>query len=242
MKPRFGSALLGLAAFILGSTSLRAEDPGLSCSLKLRGLLSSTSSDQGLSNNIIGNNLELGAGFGLELGYAVGTGRITGELGYSVQSGDAFMGSTAGMRTYGTGVVINAATSMESRKNKIEGLNLRLGYEAPFSSSLAWRAGLQFGGNKFTHQVLGNVNGTSSAGAFSDSYFYSGSKSTSAPSPFTGMTYHFDESSSLEFGVLLLQYSSISYQHVANSKNQFDSVPSKDRLVPNLEVAYVFHF
>ncbi|GLH71684.1 hypothetical protein GETHLI_01860 [Geothrix limicola] len=242
MKPRFGSALMGLAVFILGTASLRAEDPGLSCSLKLRGLVSSTSSDQGMSNGVLGNNLAMGAGFGLELGYALGPGRITGELGYTVQSGDAFLGNTGDMRTYGSGVVIDSANSVDSRKNKVEGLHLRLGYEAPWTGSLSWRAGLQFGGNKFTHQVLGNVNGTSAAGSFSDSYFYVGSKTASTPSPFAGLTYKFDEASSFEFGVLFLSYTSLSYQHVANTQNQFDSVTTSDRIVPNLEIAYVFRF
>lgn len=242
MKPRYGSALLGLAAFILGATSLHAEEPGWSSSLKLRGLLSSTSSDQGMSNNVLGNGMQLGAGFGLELGYAMGPGRITGELGYSVQAGDAYLATTSDMRTSGTGVVVDSANSVDSRKNKLEGLTLRLGYEAPFSASLAWRAGLQFGGNKFTHQVLGNVRGTSPAGAFSDSYVYVGSKSATTPSPYAGLTYKFDETSALEFGVMLFNYTSLNYQHVANSKNQSDTVPTKDRMVPTLEVAYVFRF
>jgi len=244
MKPRFGSALLGLAVLTLGSTCLKAEEPGLSSALKLRGLLSSSASDRGLSNNIIGNNLQLGGGFGLELGYTVGSGKITGELGYSVQSGDAFLASTGDQATRGTAVVINTGASVDSRKNKLEGLTLRLGYEAPLSGSLSWRAGLQFGGNKFTHQVLGNVSGTvgTPGVAFADSYYYVGSESKSGPSPYAGLTYKFDDSSALEFGVLLLQYSQLNYQHVANSKNQYDSVASNSRILPTLEVGYVFRF
>lgn len=245
MKPRIGSALLGLAVLILGSPRLSAEESGTSCALKLRGLVSSTSSDQGMSNNVIGNNLALGTGFGIELGYGVGPGKITAELGYSVQAGDAYLASTGGMRTNGANVVIDTTTSIDSRKNKLEGMTLRLGWEAPWTQSFSWRAGLQFGGNKFTHQVLGNTYGTvgtAPAVKFADAYTYTGSESKSTPSPYVGVTYKFDDSSSLEFGVLLLNYTSINYQHVANTKNQFDTAPTSSRSVPNLEVAYVFRF
>jgi hypothetical protein len=242
MKSRIGSALLGLAALILASPSLNAEEAGTSCALKLRGLLSSTASDQGMSNNVLGGNLSMGAGFGIEFGYGVGPGKIVGELGYSVQAGDAYMGNFTDMRTYGANVVIDTTTSVDSRKNKLEGMTLRLGWEAPWTQALAWRAGLQFGGNKFTHQALGNTYGTSASGKFADSYTYTGSKSTSSPSPYIGLTYKFDESSAFEFGILLQQYTALDYQHVANTKNQFDSVATKDRTVPNFEIAYVFRF
>jgi hypothetical protein len=231
-----------LAALILGSPSLSAEEAGSSCALKLRGLVSSTASDQGMSNNILGSNLAVGAGFGIEFGYGVGPGKIVGELGYSVQAGDAYMGDLTNMRTYGVNVVVDTVNSVDSRKNKLEGMTLRLGWEAPWTQALSWRAGLQFGGNKFTHQALGNIYGTSASGKFTDSYTYTGSKSTSAPSPYLGLTYKFDESSAFEFGVLLQQYSALDYQHVANTKNQFDSVATNDRTVANLEIAYVFRF
>lgn len=239
MKPRFGSALLGLAAFIMGATSLHAEEPGWSSAIKVRALLGSTKSDQDMANAVSGGNIQMGGGFGLELGYTVGPGRITGELGYSVMAGDAYLVTTPNPNAQ---TVIDQSTSVDSRKNKLEGLTLRLGYEAPLSGSLAWRAGLQFGGNKYTHQVLGNINGKFQGNAFADSYYYVGSKSSMAPSPFGGLTYNFDASSALEFGVLLLNYSSLNYQHVVNTKNQADTVSTKSHLVPNFEVAYVFRF
>lgn len=240
MTPRFGTALMGLAAILLGGLHLRAEDPTLSSALKIRGLVSSTASNQGLNNSVLGHNLATGAGFGIELGYTLGTGKVTGELGYSFIAGDALLGSTADMAVKGDSVKV--VSFVDSRKNKLEGLTLRLGYEAPLSGNLSWRAGLQFGGNKFTHQVLGNVNGTHATGSFADAYSYVGSKTASVPSPFAGLTYAFDEASALEFGVTLLQYTSVSYQHVINTKNQLDSAPTQTRMLPTLEVAYVFRF
>lgn len=242
MKPNLGSALLGLAVSLVAPLALKAGDTGPEFGFKLRALVSAPASDTGLANNTFSGSIGFGVGFGVQAGWQVGKGKVVGELGYSVQPGDEYLANTAGQPINGGGT-INAGTSIESRKNKLEGMLLRVGYEGPWTESLNWRAGLQFGGNKFTHQVLGNVNGTGSDGAFSDSYHYVGSKSSMAPSPYVGGTWKFDESSALEFGVLLLQYSDLNYQHVANSStNQFDTVPSRNRMEANLEVAYLFRF
>ena len=242
MKPTLGSALMGLAVIFIAPLALKAGDPSPSFAFKLRAMLAAPASDTGLANNTFAGNVGFGTGFGVEAGWQAGKGRVTAELGYSVQPGDEYLTSVSGQAVNGTNVTINSATSIESRKNKLEGMLLRLGYEAPCTEALSWRAGLQFGGNKFTEQVLGNVNGTSSTGGFADSYHFVGSKSSMAPSPYVGCTYKFDDSSALEFGVLLLQYSSLNYTHVANSQNQFDTIPSKNRIEANLEVAYVFRF
>lgn len=240
MTPRIGSALVSLAAVLLAGTGLKAEDTGLSTAFKVRALVGSTASDRGLANEVLGHNLATGAGFGLELGYGLGKGKITGELGYTFISGDARQGNPSDMATSGTNVTVSSW--VDSRKNKMEGLHLRVGYEAPLSDNLSWRAGLQFGGNKYSHQVLGNINGTSGAGKFADAYTYVGSKSSMTPSPYGGLTYAFDRESALEFGVSLLQYSSINYQHVINTKNQLDTAPTTNRVLPAFEVAYVFRF
>jgi len=241
MKARTNLARCCLVACALGTIGLQAQDSPFSTAFKFRALLSSSSSDQGLTNDVIGSHIELGGAFGLEVGYALGQGKVTGELGYTFMTGDQQLADTSGMATSSSTVTIGSG-SLESRKNKIEGMHLRLGYEAPCTDTLSWRAGLQFGGNTFTNQVLGNISGTGPKGAYADSYYFVGSKSNLAPSPYCGMTVKFDEASALEFGVLFMQYTAISYQHVANTNNQFDSLASKNKVLPNLEVAYVFRF
>lgn len=261
MKPNLGSALLGLAVFVVAPLALKAGDPGPSFAFKLRGLLAAPPSDAGLTNNTFAGNMGFGAGFGVEMGLDAGKGQFKAELGYSVLPGDEYLtnvGNQAIQPVPGSTVKVNMATSVESRKNKLEGMLLRLGYEGVCTPTISWRAGLQFGGNKFTHQVLGNVNGTidtpqpqnpapappvpDKVVPFTDSYHYVGSKSSMAPSPYVGGTWKFDESSALEFGVLFLQYSDLTYIHVANSQNQYDTIPSRNRVEANLEVAYVFRF
>jgi len=232
------------AALAFGTLGLQAQDAGISTAFKIRGLLSRTSKDQGMTNGVFGHGLELGYGFGFEAGYDLGAGKITGELGYSVASGDAYLGDLSQMQRSTSDTVINSSKSFESRKNKIDGLTFRLGYEAPLTTELSWRAGLQIGGTKFTHQVIGNINGTSGATSapFSEAYVYVGRSNKLAPSPFGGLTYAFDTTSSLEVGVLLLQYTSLDYHHVANTNSRFDTVDEKKRVVPNFEFAYVFRF
>lgn len=243
MRARTNLARCCLAAFAVGALTLRAEESSFSTAFKIRGELSSNASSQGMTNNVLGQGLELGAGFGLELGYKLGVGKITGELGYSVQTGDEFLSNTSGLPVSSSTVKVNPVTSIESRKNKVEGMMFRLGYEAPWTESVAWRAGIQIGGNTFTHQVIGNTYGTvNGPTAFSDSYYFVGSKSTYTPSPYGGVTINFDEQSALEVGVIFLQYTALNYQHVANSNNSMDMVLEKKRIVPNLEVAYVFRF
>lgn len=241
------------AALALGTLGLQAQETGISTAFKLRGLLSSTAKDHGLTNGVFGHGISLGYGMGLEVGWGIGPGRITGEVGYSVTTGDAFLAEVAKLPIHGTGVAVTAGNSFESRKNKLDGLLLRVGYEAPLAENLTWRAGLQFGGTKFTHQVVGNINGTVGADPdavppvpgtpFHDSYWHVGTKTSMTPSPYGGVTYSFDANSSLEIGLLLLQYKALDYRHVVNSAtNQFDTVGEKKRSVPTLEIAYVFRF
>jgi hypothetical protein len=197
-----------------------------------------------MANSVLGNSLMFGAGFGLEVGYGVGTGRITGELGYSVQTGDQFKANISSMAGSDSTVTVDTANSIESRKNKVDGLTLRFGYEAPLTTSMTWHAGLQFGGNKFTHQVIGNVAGTYGAAKtpYTDSYWSASTKNSMAPSLFGGVALNLNEESAIEFGVTLLQYTSLNYQHIAHSNNSNDTIATSNRIVPTFEIAYVFRF
>jgi hypothetical protein len=239
MKSRFGSALWGLAVCILGTSALHAGDQDLTTAFKLHGNFSSPSSNQGLTSNVIGDKIALGLGCGFELGYKVGDGRITGELGYAFQSGDQFLANTSDMAINGAKVTIDPK-SIESRKNKIEGLLVRIGYEAPLQEDLSWRAGLQFGGNTFKTQVIGNTY--TSASTTPDSYWYVGQKTASTPSPFAGLSWKIDSNSSVEVNAVFLSYTSIDYKHVANTNNSTDTQVTTNRFLPQLEVAYVFRF
>lgn len=227
-----------LVALAAGACTLQAQESAFGAGLKLRGLISSPTS-QGMKNDAFSNGMTFGGGFGLEGTYAVGSGKLAAELGYMFQSGNEFL--STGSVTAASGATIDA-TSIESRKNKLEGVYLRLGYQGPISSGLSWYAGLQFGGQTFKQQVLGTVTGTNGGGAYTDSYVYVSQKTSFTPSPYGGVSIDFDESGSLQVGVMLLQFTSLNYQHVAGASTNMDTVPTTNRIQPTLEVAYAFHF
>ena len=242
MRARQTLARCCLVACACGALGLHAQDSQFTSAFKIKGLLSRPSTEDGLTNNVIGRNLELGMGFGLEGGMKIGKGMITAEVGYQFLTGDEFLAPVNNL-TGSTGTTtIDATQSVQSRKNKLEGMYLRVGYEGTVHEDLTWRAGLQFGGNTFTHQVIGNTVGTDNGKPYADSYFFVGSKSTLNPSPYFALNFKINESSSIEVGLLLLEYTALNYQHVANSNNANDAIGQNNKVLPNIEVGYAFHF
>jgi len=242
MKARTKLARCCLVACAFGALALHAQDSAISTAFKIRGLFSKPGTDQGLTNNVIGRNLELGLGFGLEVGLQVGPGKITAEAGYDFLTGDQYLADTSGMAKVDGTTTIDPTKSVESRKNKVEGMLVRFGYEAPVNDALTWRAGIQIGGNIYTHQVIGNIVGTDGAAKYADTYWYNGTKSNYMPSPYGALNFKIDDTSSIEVGLLLLQYKALNYQHVANTSNASDTIVQSNKILPNIEVAYVFHF
>lgn len=225
---------------VLGAASsaglmAQTQDTGISTAFKLRAGYQVASSKDGLASHLMG--------FGLEAGFGMGSGRLTAELGYMIKPGNEFR-SDLGSIKLDTGATLNASNSVESRKNKVDGLTLRLGYEGSLNSDWSWRAGIQLGGSKFTHQVIGQSAGTKPSGNYTEAYYGVPTKNALAPSPFAGMTYNLSPSSAVEFGVLLQSFTALDYQHVAGSTpaNSKDQVVERGRVLPHIEAAYVFRF
>lgn len=236
MTPRIGSALVGLAAVLLAGTSLRAEDTGLSTAFKVRGALQLSSPKDGLTNRTLG--------FGLEAGLPAHGGKWIAELGFSYKGGYIYRQDPA-LIGRGNGVTLADAggnINVETRKNKLEGITLRVGFEAPVNETLSWRAGLQLGGSKFTHQVIGQSVGTANGTAFKTPYYSVSSENSLVPSPYAGITWALDKTSAVEVGVLLHSFKARDYKHVAGPTTAKDTIATPGRLLPHLEAAYVFRF
>lgn len=248
-----GHRLITLGLALCAAAHLGAQAPGVTTAFKVRGGLQVASkAEDGLTNRLMG--------FGLEASTGAWGGSVFAELGYQFKPGTQFRSDLGGMaRTSGT--TINAASSVESVKNSLQGVYGRLGYEKAINADWAWRAGLQLGGSTFRHEVLGQVtdgtydaSGTPKNATYQDTYLGTPSKSTLALSPFAGMSYKVDENSSVEFGLLLMNYKAIAYQHVAGTEKSgtpgyvwhghttADALRETNRFAPHVEVAYVFRF
>ncbi len=201
-------------------------------------------------------------GMGFEVGYTHPLGRFSAELGYMYKSGQEYLDNAAVIATV-PGKSLDPRYSADARKNSLEGTTLRLGYERDPKAEWTWSAGLQLNVTRFRHQVAGTVSdGYSSqndpynpkpAGAVAATYLdtYNGTptKSSLGLSPYAGFHYRIDESSGLEFNVLLLNYTSTNYVHVAGTvadttggHTDRDSLTTKSRFTPHIEFAYVFRF
>ncbi len=247
-------------ALALGVGVASAQDTGLDSRLKVRTGLELSSNPDHLANRIFG--------FGVDLGYTFSFGRISAELGYQYKPGNQYMNDMSSVVPVSSDVVIQAPTgtesrfgSVDSRKNKLEGVTGRFAFEtmpilgSPFSAQI----GVQVGGAKFTHEVLGQTYGgyasiPDGSVDFLDTYYGTPKKSTLAISPFVGVSYLIDKNSSLELNLISVSYKSINYIHVAGtvpadtSISQYgnnvslDYLTEKSRNRLHLEVAYAFHF
>jgi len=165
-------------------------------------------------------------GFGFNVGYKVGQGKIGAELGYTYKTGDNYY-TTPDTSRIGSREAIDLTKTVQDKRNEFEGLTLRLSYQQDFNTTWAWQAGLQLGG-KFHHQVIGDTRSVNYSGAtaasvsansWRDLYNDTPTQSGLNPSPFAGVIWHLDKDSSLEFNVLLLNYSSVDYRHYAGAGN-----------------------
>ncbi|WLT30432.1 hypothetical protein [Geothrix sp. PMB-07] len=205
-------------------------------------------------------------GMGFEVGYTHPLGRFSAELGYMYKSGQEYRDDVTAMAT-ASGKKIDPRYSADARKNSLDGTTLRLGYERDPKAEWTWGAGLQLNFSRFKHQYAGTVSdgyssqndpihdsaGNRPADAMSATYMdtYNGTPTKSAlgVSPYAGFHYRIDESSGLECNVLLLNYTSTNYVHVAGTvadttggHTDRDSLATKSRFTPHIEFAYVFRF
>lgn len=245
----------GLVAGLCGMlTPLGAQDAGFSKEFKFR--LGYTQSPK--------DHLRAPyTGFGLNLGYGIGVGTLGLELGYFYKTGDNYITQPDASALTATQLPMNQAKSVEDKRNQLAGFSVRTSFSRKLAESWRWQAGLQFGGT-FKHQYVGDTQslpwdaGTGTAG-WRDFYLGTPTKGGLNPTPFGGVSWKADKDSSVELNLVLLNYQAIEYRHYAGTGTVYtvgasgpysspgnvfpqDSLVKKNRIVPHLEIAYVFHF
>lgn len=206
-------------------------------------------------------------GVGLHLGWATGIGRVGLELGYSYRTGDSYYVAPAAAAPAGKQAV-DPSKSGDSRRNQLDGMHVRLGLQRELTRDLAYQAGLQIGGTRFKHEYRGDMQSVNWSGDNPDSWrdFYSGTpvEGGMKVSPFAGVTYRVSDRSSVEFNLVLSNYTALEYRHLPGSAASYsvppgslswasgpisahngfkqDRLEKRNRVVPQLEFAYVFHF
>jgi hypothetical protein len=202
-------------------------------------------------------------GFGFNVGYGIGVGRIALELGYQYKTGDDyFTAPDLSMIPEGQ-LPVNPAKAVEDKRNQLAGFSVRTTFSRSFAPAWRWQAGLQFGGG-FKHQYVGDCQSlpwdvASGSQAWRD--FYAGVPVQGGlnPTPFAGVSWQVDKDSSVEFNVVFLNYQAIEYHHYAGAAEGYvtgtpgrrtdsgstfplDTLDKTRRVVPHAEIAYVFHF
>lgn len=253
MRATNSLARWGLAAcLVVGSAGLlKAQDTGFSHDFKLR--LGYTPSAK---DHLRGDYQS----FGWNFNYGVGAGKVGLELGYMYMTGDPYVTTPDTSRVPAGFAAVDK--SVDDKRNELSGFTIRVSWSQKLSESWDWQAGLQVG-PQFKHQYVGDVK---SAGKSGDPGFwedtYNGTPRQggfSNLSLYGGLGLNLDADSSVEFNLMLLRYDAIEYHHYAGTGTYYtggsqaglndpsvgfrsDKLDKHSRMVPHLEIAYVFHF
>lgn len=187
-------------------------------------------------------------GCGLELGFNTSVGRFSAELGYQYKPGDQYREDVATFPVAKGANPADPKASVDSRKNQVEGIALRLAYGNALSRFVGWQAGVQVGGSKFRQEYLADL-GDANWNTWEDTYHGTLTHTTVAVSPYVGLVFKVNEGSSVEINILGLRYTTANYVHVAGTvagwgenHTASDSVALKNRMVPHAEIAYAIRF
>jgi len=231
----FLMALVGM-----GASHAQAQENGFFSEFKLRtgiALTTAVSGDANSGNDHLTNRT---LGGGLSLGYQFGKHSVSVELGYQYKPGDQYLVDiTQTPRVLG----LNAPdpnASVDSRRNALSGLAVRLSYEHVLDADWSVRGGLQIGGGKYRHEYIGDV---SDGVTYENTYNGTPSKSSTPVSPFFGVGYRFNAGSSLELNLVSLAYKSIYNVHTLQANDHgTDALQENNRRQLHFEVGYVFRF
>ncbi|MCL1907991.1 MAG: hypothetical protein FWG12_01330 [Holophagaceae bacterium] len=227
----------GAAFALLGVSATAEETDGFFAGLKLRGSVQATSREDNL--------MPVYMGFGLECGYQFSFGRLSAEFGYMYQQGRQYLDDLTKMENQGSSP-IDIPWSVDSRKNQLSGVTLRLAYEKPLDKFLL-RGGLQLGGLKFRQEYVALVDDED--GTFGDAYNGVIDQGNLSVSPFVGISFPFLTHHFLELNLVGLNYKSIDYVHVAGTVEDWgsghtskDRIAENSRMIPHLELTFGFRF
>lgn len=251
----FGRGLL-MAAAVFGSA--QAQEAGFSRDFKVRTAWAPESKDQLRRSSL---------GFGLNFGYTCSAGTFGAELGYYYKTGDIYMEPVAGVVPAGLDPV-NLERAGDSRRNQLDGINVRLSFARPLSANWGWQAGVMIGGTRFKHEYFGDVQSVdwvnTNAASWRDTYSGTPTEGGFKVSPYLGLSWKISKFSSIELNVMALNYTALTYGHKPGTgtytqdldpdsdptagliapHNAFpaDTLTKTTRFVPHFEFGYVFHF
>jgi len=244
-----------MASLVLSTGALLAQDggntsKGFDAQFKIRGGLGLQTDDH-LARRVMG--------FGLDFGWGLDFGRFGLEVGYQYKPGSQYIqpfSSTAAGATdpFPQSNPNLGITSVDSRKNTLEGMTARLSFQRDFNADWGWQGGVQLGGSRFKQEYIGDV--TAKDFSYEDTYQGTPVKSTLGVSPYVGVIYHVNNDSHLEFNLIDIGYKSINFVHhpgsaiVAGNPNQpgshlvyaGDTLEESSRHLLHLEIGYAFHF
>jgi len=249
LRPSLRTACALMLA-ICGAGALHAQSTGFSADAKLRYGYTPSPKDH-LYNS------SWGGGIGLVYGF--GTGKLGLELGYHYKGGDLYIEPIqtqipAGMQPIEPDP---GKVGGDARRNKLDGISARFSWQARLTDDWEWQVGLMLGGSKFKQEYHGDIasahwsDSPQPSNSWRDFYYGTPTKQSITPSPYGGVSWNIDTESSLEFNVLLMSYKAINYVHYTGAATYggahlgrvfpLDSIAQKNRLVPELEIAYVLH-
>lgn len=140
--------------------------------------------------------------------YGAGKGYDNTKLTGTVYAGDGL--SNVG----GTPVTLALASSVDYRKNSLQGFSLRGGYRSTFSGIWAWQAGLTLDRMQYRQEASGTLQPRVGASAYGspEGFAVTPTKTGIGIGVFAGVKAQFSENFSFETNLLSVGYTSINYQ------------------------------
>jgi hypothetical protein len=164
-------------------------------------------------------------GLGLEGSFALNTtSAIFGELTFSAYGAGKGYDNTKltgtvyasdGLTAVGaTPVTLALASSVDYRKNTLQGFSVRSGYRATFSGMWAWQAGLVLDHMQYRQEANGTLQPRVGAGAYGnlEGFAVTPTKSAMGIGAFAGLKAQFSTNFSFETNLVSVGYSSANYQ------------------------------
>lgn len=230
--------LVALGA-MLSAGVVQAQETGWGSGLNLR-----AGSAVGSTNDQIRRQM---LGFGIEGRYALSAkSAFFGELGFLYFAGEDFVKPlpAQGYVTY-TGVLgaLSATTSVDRRKNDLQGASLRLGYRsAILDTGWNWQAGLSLDRLKSRQEVSGVLRpaGSTSTTGY-EGLAVTPENAKIAPGFFAGVTTNFGEGFTLQVNVVNVGFSQVNwvpYTYTAVAAH----AETSDKRKTSVELAVGFRF
>lgn len=227
----------GATIALLGAVAQAEDQNGIFAGFKFRGGYQVTKMEDHLGPSYMG--------VGLECGYGFDWGRLTAEVGFIYKAGQQYKDDLTKMQNLIPGDPIDLEYSVDSRKNELDGITLRLAYAKSFGD-FSLMGGLQIGQLKFYQEHVADI----SSGSFRETYNGVIDKGNMSISPFVGIHYPFANNYFAEFNVVGLNYKAIDYIHVAGTVpggsganlTSRDFIKESSSMLPHLELALGFRF